>query len=162
MKRLFYVLPVISFLFLSSCATQQETVLSENATVEELYNHAHNYLERTAYQKAAETFDRVEMEHPYSKWATKSKLMSAYSYYKDEKYDDAINALDRFIRLHPGNKDIAYAYYLRGVCFYDQIAPSQKEQSATKDAYDSFTQVITMFPDSEYAKDATKILLWHS
>lgn len=154
MKRLFYVLPVISFLFLSSCATQQETVLSENATVEELYNHAHNYLERTAYQKAAETFDRVEMEHPYSKWATKSKLMSAYSYYKDEKYDDAINALDRFIRLHPGNKDIAYAYYLRGVCFYDQIAPSQKEQSATKDAYDSFTQVITMFPDSEYAKDA--------
>lgn len=154
MKRLFYVLPVISFLFLSSCATQQETVLSENATVEELYNQAHNYLERTAYQKAAETFDRVEMEHPYSKWATKSKLMSAYSYYKDEKYDDAINALDRFIRLHPGNKDIAYAYYLRGVCFYDQIAPSQKEQSATKDAYDSFTQVITMFPDSEYAKDA--------
>lgn len=154
MKRLFYILPVISFLFLSSCATQQETVLSENATVEELYNHAHNYLERTAYQKAAETFDRVEMEHPYSKWATKSKLMSAYSYYKDEKYDDAINALDRFIRLHPGNKDIAYAYYLRGVCFYDQIAPSQKEQSATKDAYDSFTQVITMFPDSEYAKDA--------
>ena len=154
MKKALYILPVLSLLFLSSCATHQETILPENATAEELYNQAHSYLERTAYQKAAETFDKVEVEHPYSKWATKAKLMSAYSYYKDEKYDDAINALDRFIRLHPGNKDIAYAYYLKGVCFYDQIAPSQKEQSSTKDAYDTFTQVITMFPDSEYATDA--------
>ena len=94
------------------------------------------------------------MEHPYSKWVAKSKLMSAYSYYKDEKYDDAIASLDRFIRLHPGNKDIAYAYYLKGICYYDQIAPSEKEQSSTKDAYETFNQVITMFPDSEYAKDA--------
>ena len=94
------------------------------------------------------------MEHPYSKWATKSKLMSAYSYYKDEKYDDAIAALDRYIRLHPGNKDVAYAFYLKGVCYYDQIAPSQKEQSATRDAYETFSQVIAMFPDSEYAADA--------
>ena len=154
MKGIIYSIAVICMLFLSSCATQQEVVLSENASAEELYNQAHNYLEKTSYQKAAETFDKVEVEHPYSKWATKAKLMSAYSYYKDEKYDDAINALDRFIRLHPGNKDIAYAYYLRGVCFYDQIAPSQKEQSATKDAYDTFLQVITMFPNSEYATDA--------
>ena len=71
---------------------------------------------KTSYQKAAETFDKVEMEHPYSKWATKSKMMSAYSYYKDEKYDDAIAALDRYIRLHPGTKDVAYAFYLKGVC----------------------------------------------
>ncbi|MBQ2885529.1 MAG: outer membrane protein assembly factor BamD [Alphaproteobacteria bacterium] len=154
MKKVLHGLFVVSFLLLSACTTSQEVVLPENATAEELYNQAHKYLERTSYQKAAETFDKVEMEHPYSKWATKAKLMSAYSYYKDEKYDDAINALDRFIRLHPGNKDIAYAYYLRGVCFYDQIAPSQKEQSATKDAYDTFSQVITMFPDSEYASDA--------
>jgi outer membrane protein assembly factor BamD len=154
MKSILHCLAVVCLLSLTSCATQHEVVISENASAEELYNQAYNYLERTSYQKAAETFDKVEMEHPYSKWATKSKIMSAYSYYKDEKYDDAINALDRFIRLHPGNKDIAYAYYLKGVCFYDQIAPSQKEQSATKDAYDTFSQVITMFPDSEYATDA--------
>jgi outer membrane protein assembly factor BamD len=94
------------------------------------------------------------MEHPYSKWATKSKLMSAYAYYKGEKYDDAIASLDRFIRLHPGNKDISYAYYLKGVCYYDQISSSQKEQSSTKDAYDTFMQVITLFPSSKYAADA--------
>lgn len=154
MKKLSQILFVINLMFLSSCATTEEKVIDENASAETLYNQAYNYLEKTSYQKAAETFDKVEMEHPYSKWATKSKLMSAYAYYKDEKYDDAIVTLDRYIRLHPGNKDVVYAYYLKGVCYYDQIAPSQKEQSATKDAYDTFSQIITMYPDSEYAKDA--------
>ena len=155
MRKIFFVLPVMFLMFLSACAsTETPEISDEDKTAEMLYNEAYEKKKKTSYQKAAETFDKVEMEHPYSKWATKSKLMSAYSYYKDEKYDDAIIALDRFIRLHPGNKDIAYAFYLKGVCYYDQIAPSQKEQSATKDAYDTFSQVIAMFPDSEYAADA--------
>ena len=142
---------MIALMFVSACASHDD---DEDKSAEELYNEAYDYLEKTSYKKAAETFDKVETEHPYSKWATKSKLMSAYSYYKDEKYDDAIASLDRFIRLHPGNKDIAYAYYLRGVCYYDQIAPSQKEQESSKEAYETFTQLIGMFPDSEYAEDA--------
>lgn len=153
MKKMLYLLPVLALL-LSACASDKETVNDEDKSAEVLYNEAYDYLNKTSYAKAAETFDKVEMEHPYSKWATKSKLMAAYSYYKDEKYDDAIASLDRFIRLHPGNKDIAYAFYLKGVCYYDQIAPSEKEQSATKDAYETFSQVITMFPQSEYATDA--------
>ncbi|MBR2273790.1 MAG: outer membrane protein assembly factor BamD [Alphaproteobacteria bacterium] len=161
MKKYIYILPILAMFLLPSCASHSEDeMLDEDKSAETLYNEAYNYLEKTAYQKAAEGFDKVEMEHPYSKWATKSKLMAAYSYYKDEKYDDAIAALDRYIRLHPGNKDVAYAYYMRGICFYDQIAPSQKEQSATKDAKESFMQVISMFPNSEYAADAkSKIAL---
>lgn len=155
MKRLLIILNCTFLLLLSACASHDENVINdEDKTAEMLYTEAYNHLEKTSYQKAAETFDKVEMEHPYSKWATKSKLMSAYSYYKGEKYDDAIISLDRFIRLHPGNKDIAYAYYLKGVSYYDQISASKKEQSATKDAYDTFMQVITLFPDTEYAKDA--------
>ena len=142
-----------AFFFLSACASKDDS-LDDDKSAETLYNEAYDYLEKTSYQKAAEKFDKVEMEHPYSKWATKSKLMSAYSYYKDEKYDDAIASLDRFIRLHPGNKDIAYAYYLKGICYYDQIAPSQKEQASSKEAYETFMQLIAMFPDSEYAEDA--------
>ncbi len=154
MRKFIYVLPMLALMFLSACASNDDAVNDEDKSAETLYNEGYDYLNKTSYQKAAETFDKVEMEHPYSKWATKSKLMSAYSYYKDEKYDDAIASLDRFIRLHPGNKDIAYAFYLKGVCYYDQIAPSKKEQSATKDAYEAFSQVIAMFPDSEYAADA--------
>ncbi|MBP3687888.1 MAG: outer membrane protein assembly factor BamD [Alphaproteobacteria bacterium] len=155
MKKIIYVLPFLCLMLVSACAGHDDDeIADEDKSAETLYNEAYDYLEKTSYQKAAETFDKVEMEHPYSKWSAKSKLMSAYAYYKDEKYDDAIASLDRFIRLHPGNKDVAYAFYLKGVCYYDQIAPSQKEQSATKDAYDSFMQVITMFPNSEYAADA--------
>jgi len=154
MNKFLYTLAVCIALSLSACSSTEDVVNDEDKSAETLYNEAYDLLEKTSYQKAAETFDKVEMEHPYSKWATKSKLMSAYSYYKDEKYDDAIASLDRFIRLHPGNKDIAYAYYLRGICYYDQIAPSKKEQSATRDAYETFSQIITMFPESEYAADA--------
>lgn len=154
MKKGFYIFAIVGLMFLTACAGNEEGINDEDKSAETLYNEAYDYLEKTSYQKAAETFDKVELEHPYSKWATKSKLMSAYAYYKDEKYDDAIASLDRFIRLHPGNKDIAYAYYLKGVCYYDQIAPSQKEQSATKDSYETFSQLITMFPNSQYAADA--------
>lgn len=155
MKKLFAILQCTFLLFLSACASTNENKINdEDKTAEMLYNEGYAYLEKTSYQRAAETFDKIELEHPYSKWATKSKLMSAYSYYKGEKYDDAIMTLDRFIRLHPGNKDISYAYYLKGVCFYNQIVSSEKEQSATKDAYETFMQVITLFPNSDYAKDA--------
>lgn len=153
MKKFVYFLAIFSFSLLTACAGHDDSS-DDDKSAETLYNEAYEYLEKTSYQKAAEKFDKVEMEHPYSKWSTKSKLMAAYAYYKDEKYDDAIASLDRFIRLHPGNKDIAYAYYLKGICYYDQIVPSEKEQSSSKDAKNTFMQVITMFPDSEYAEDA--------
>lgn len=154
MKKFFSLLSLTCIMMLSACASNENIINDEDKTAEQLYTEGYNYLEKTSYQKAAETFDKVEMEHPYSKWATKSKLMSAYSYYKAENYDDAIVALDRFIRLHPGNKDVSYAYYLKGLSYYNQISSSEKEQSATKDAYDTFSQVITLFPTSEYAEDA--------
>ena len=81
--------------------------------------------------------------------------MSAYAYYKGEKYDDAILSLDRFIRYHPGNKDIDYAYYLKGMCYYDQIVGSEKNQDNTAKAEEAFNQVMVRFPQSKYAKDAS-------
>lgn len=153
MKKYIFIVPIFAMMFLSSCANKDE-MLDEDKSAEMLYNEGYDYLEKTSYLKAAEKFDKVEMEHPYSKWATKSKLMSAYAYFKDEKYDDAIASLDRFIRLHPGNKDIAYAYYLKGICYYDQISPSKKEQSFTQEAYETFSQILAMYPDTPYAADA--------
>ena len=64
--------------------------------------------------------------------------MGAYAYYKDQKYDDAIMALDRFIKYHPGNKDIAYAYYMKGLCYYEQIVGIEKDQETTREAQDAF------------------------
>lgn len=153
MKKLFGLFAVLFGLSLiSACASTPE--VNENASAEELYTQAHKLLEKTSYAKAAETFEKVELEHPYSKWATKAKLMGAYAYYKDQKYDDAILSLDRFIKYHPGNQDTPYAYYLKALCYYEQIVTVDKDQSNTAKAKEAFEQVINRFPDSEYAQDA--------
>ena len=141
---------VCCFGLLNACASEQK----EPESAEELYNKAYNQLEDTAYAKSAKTFEQVELEYPYSKWAVKAKLMSAYSYYKDKSYDDAIISLDRFIKFHPGNKDIAYAYYLKALCYYDQITGVEKDQSNTANALDALNNVILRFPNTDYAKDA--------
>lgn len=137
---------------ISACSSTPEN--DDNKSAEELYAKGYKLLNKDMYQKSAETFEKVELEHPYSKWATKAKLMGAYAYYKDRKYDDAIISLDRFIKFHPGNKDIAYAYYLKALCYYDQIVTVEKDQGNTEEAYKALQQVIFRFSDTDYAQDA--------
>lgn len=152
MKKIFALF--CGLLFLNACASGDDSEQVQNFTAEELYRQGYNYLQDTSYAQAAESFEKVELEHPYSRWAVKAKLMGAYAYYRDEKYDDAIMSLDRFIKFHPGNKDIAYAYYLKALCYYDQINPADKDQSVTENAYQALRQVVIMFPQTEYAEDA--------
>jgi len=153
MKKYLLFCLFVSLGIVTGCSSSPELALKE-PTAEELYTQAHKYLDKKEYKKAAETFEKVELEHPYSKWATKAKLMGAYAYYKDDMYDDAIISLDRFIKFHPGNKDIAYAYYLKALCYYDQIATVEKDQGNTEEAYKALQQVIFRFPDTDYAQDA--------
>ena len=84
------------------------------------------------YAKAAKQFDEVERLHPYSTWATRATLMVAFAHYQRNAYQDSINASDRFIQLHPGNKDVAYAYYLKGLSYYEQIGDTERDQSNTQ------------------------------
>ena len=150
MKKIYGVLAV--FLLAGCAAEKVQTALP----VENLYNNAFDDLQKTKYKKAAEEFEQVEIEHPYSQWAVKAKLMGAYAYYKNEDYDDAVLALDRFIKYHPGNKDVEYAYYLKGMCYYSQISSADKDQADTEKAEEAFNRLITLFPNSEYAADARK------
>ena len=149
MKNKFGFLCVL--LLLTACASNDNMA---DAPAEDLYNQAFEDLQATRYKKAAEGFERVETEHPYSKWAVKSKLMEAYAYYKDEKYDDAILVLDRFLKYHPGNQYADYAYYMKGICYYDQIAAADKDQGNTTNAEAVFRRLIALYPDSKYAEDA--------
>lgn len=150
MKKIYGLLAV---LLISGCAAEK---VQTDLPVENLYNNAFDDLQKTKYKKAAEEFEQVEIEHPYSQWAVKAKLMGAYAYYKNEDYDDAVLALDRFIKYHPGNKDAAYAYYLKGMCYYDQISSADKDQADTEKAEEAFNRLIMLYPDSEYAADARK------
>lgn len=119
-----------------------------------LYAAGIDSLRRERYQEATEFFDGVEREHPYSTWATSARLMSAYSDYMRNRYTEAIGALDRFIQLHPAHRDIAYAYYLRALCYYEQIVDAQRDQRGTGIALAQLQEVVNRFPDTAYARDA--------
>jgi len=122
--------------------------------VEELYGRGVDALNTGKYTTAGRQFDLVEQTYPYASLATNALLMQGYSAYLENKYTLAIGALDRFIQLHPSNRDIAYAYYLRGLCFYEQIADIKRDQKGTSEAMGALQEVINRFPDSSYARDA--------
>jgi outer membrane protein assembly factor BamD len=140
-------------LLLAACAGDDEEPYVERP-VGDIYNEAMDHLEAGRYIAASTSFDEVERQHPYSKWATKAQIMSAYAHYERAEYDDAILALNRFIEVHPGNKDVAYAYYLKGLCYYEQISDVARDQRMTEGALATFKELIGRFPKSEYARDA--------
>lgn len=134
--------------------TQIGTDLFLDRAAPELYTEAMNKLLDGDLRSANDAFNEVERQHPYSVWATKAKLMVAYTFYLRNKYDEAINALDRFIQLHPGNPDAPYAYYLKALSYYERISNVRRDQAMTLQAIEAFDVLVRRFPDSKYARDA--------
>jgi outer membrane protein assembly factor BamD len=140
-------------LVLAACGGSKNDVYVEKP-VDDLYNKAMDALVEENYTTAANQFDQVESQHPYSVWATKAQLMQIYAQYEAGGYNDAVIAADRFIQLHPGNRDVAYAYYLKAICYYMQIVDVGRDQKLTELALKALDDVVRRFPDSKYARDA--------
>jgi outer membrane protein assembly factor BamD len=139
---------------LGGCADKTEDVLIPDKPVEELYNNAMDALMDEDYDKAANLFDEVDRQHPYSVWATKGQLMSAFTHYREGKYVEAVVTLDHFIELHPAHENIDYAYYLKALCFYERITDVSRDQETTGKARTALEEVVSRFPNSQYAADA--------
>ena len=122
--------------------------------VETLYAEAQRRLDSGNTQVAAALFDEVERQHPYSPWARRAQLMSAFSYYIARDYNKSIQNAQRFLSIHPGNKDAPYAYYLIALCYYEQISDVNRDQSITEQAQTALREVNRRFPQTEYAADA--------
>jgi outer membrane protein assembly factor BamD len=112
--------------------------------------------EKKDFKESAKKFEEVDRQHPYSEWARKSLIMSAYAYYSAGAYDECINAAKRYITLHPGSSDAAYAQYLIGASYFDQIPDVTRDQTRTERAIASLEEVTRKFPNSEYADSARK------
>jgi outer membrane protein assembly factor BamD len=138
----------------STSLGQRPAGAAQDTSAEGLYASGMAALEQQEYARAGELFDTVEREHPYSTFATNAKLMSAYSDYMRNRYTEALGALDRFIQLHPAHRDIAYAYYLRALSFYEQINDTQRDQRTTELAMAALQDVANRFPNTPYARDA--------
>ena len=147
------VMAVCLTALVAACTSNEEEPYVERP-VAEIYNEGVNALEGGEYNQAADRFDEVERQHPYSPWAVRAQLMAAYAYYLSNEYEDAVAALDRFIQLHPAHSDVAYAYYLRGLSHYEQISDVARDQQKTEDARRAFEELISRYPDSPYSRDA--------
>lgn len=154
LTALLRLLPVLCLsVFLAACASDKDKEMPDRP-VEELYNEATDFMEKKDYREAARGFEEVERQHPYSQWATRAQLMTGYALYQAMDYDGAITALDQFIRIHPGNDSIAYAYYLRALCDYERLADVRRDQSYAQSALKQLQAIISRFPTTTYAKDA--------
>ncbi|WP_416235227.1 outer membrane protein assembly factor BamD [Nitrospirillum sp. BR 11163] len=148
------LLAPLALLAVAACSSEEKEAPYIERPVEQIYSEAGNAIDRGEYQKAALLFGAVEQQHPYSTWAMRAELMAAYAYYQANKYDEAVGSLDRFISLHPGNPNVAYAYYLKGLCYYEQISDVRRDQTPTVQSLKALEEVIRRFPSSPYARDA--------
>ncbi len=143
-------------LALSACASNKakkdQSYVARD--VETLYLVARDNLDRRQYKAAAQTFDEVERQHPYSVWARRAQLMSAFSYYVAGDYSESIGSSQRFLSLHPGSREAPYAYYMIAVSYYEQISGVQRDQKITQQALDALGELIRRYPNTDYAADA--------
>jgi outer membrane protein assembly factor BamD len=145
---------LVAVLLLAGCSSTKDKTVAPEKPADVLYNEAGQALKKGEYRTASNLFDEVERQHPYSEMATQAKLMAAYASYQAEDYTSALLSLDKFIELHPGHPDVAYAYYLRAVSYYEQITDVGRDQDMTRKAMDALDEVIRRFPDTTYARDA--------
>jgi outer membrane protein assembly factor BamD len=124
---------------------------------DKLYNEALFYLNNKKDPKeAAKKFEEVDRQHPYSEWARKSLIMSAFAYYNSRQYEECVTAAKRYVALHPGSPDAAYAEYLIGSSYFDQIPDVTRDQARTEKAMAALEEVVRKYPDTEYANSAKK------
>ncbi|MGZ2412122.1 outer membrane protein assembly factor BamD [Sphingomonas sp. F9_3S_D5_B_2] len=122
--------------------------------VNTLYAAAKRTMDQGDYQTAAKIFDEVERQHPYSVWARRAQIMSAFNYYLAKKYPESISSAQRFLTIHPGNKEAPYAHYLVAMSYYQQIEDVSRDQAISQQAQQAFDELIRRYPESRYASDA--------
>lgn len=145
-------------LALSACGARSTKPLTSARyvarDVETLYANARVLLGQKRYDEAAAVFDEVERQHPYSVWARRAQLMSAFSHWAAHDYSQAILSAQRFLALHPGYKDAPYAYYIIAISYYEQISDVERDSKATLQAKDALTELVRRYPNTDYAADA--------
>jgi len=155
-RAAFLVAAILPLVLVAGCAKNRNRADTQYVArdVSTLYMAGKQRLDRGQFREAAILFDEVERQHPYSPWARRAQLMSAFSYYAARDYTKSIQSAQRFLSIHPGNRDAPYAYYLIALCYYEQISDVTRDQKITVQAQSSLSELIRRYPDSRYAADA--------
>lgn len=144
-------------LVLTACqnSNRREELAYVERPVEQLYSRATEELDKRDYNEAILLFNEVERQHPYSEWARRSSLMSAFASYESRRYDDAISTAQRYLSLNPAGQGASYAYYLIAASYFDQIMDVGRDQKTTELAKAALNDVVRRYPGTDYSRDAT-------
>ncbi len=143
---------------LTACGGGEEIVVER--PLEDIYQEAYTEFNKKHYEEAAELFQTAEAQYPSSPWSADALVMMAYSRYMDKDFAGSILAIDRYMRFHPGHRDVPYMMYLRGMCYYRQVSDVRRDPGMSAFALQQFQQLVDRFPHSEYAENAkNKILI---
>ncbi len=150
------VLAGVCAVALAACAghPNKPEIATQQRPVDLIYNTGSAKLDQRDWSDAVQYFHEVERQYPYSEWSRRAILMTAYAHYEANSYDDARDDADRFISLYPGNASAAYAYYLKAICYFEQIIDVGRDQAATEQAQAALREVVRRYPTTEYATDA--------
>lgn len=157
MRNILVLLSILIFsVTFSGCSHKSDDIAKDDSKqpIEVLYEKAMEKLEKKDYRDAIERFETLDREYPFSKWAKKSLIMEAYAHYMLGNYDDTIVLSDRFVKQYPTHDDVAYAYYLKAMSYYDQISDVKRDQKMTALAQEALQELITRFPYSNYSREA--------
>ena len=160
-----YVLTLIIGLALCACSGNDELPeIGADAGEQQIYDEAQGYLRSENYDLAVRSFQQLEARYPFGKYAEQAQLELIYAHYNAYEHEAAVEAADRFIRLHPGDPNVDYAYYMKGLAAYTanedifaRFVPTdntKRDTSQAREAFAEFAQLLARFPDSPYAADA--------
>lgn len=152
MKKLFML--VLCGSVLCGCAGTKDDDITIQKPLADIYKTAYDEFDEENYDIAAAEFQKAESQYPASPWAADALVMSAYSHYMDDNFSEAILSIDRYMRFHPGHRDVAYMMYLRGMCYYRQVSDVRREPGMSAYALAEFQNLVKRFPRSPYAKNA--------
>lgn len=171
MNKLRALISLIIIFSLTGCGLfETESDKTKNWSEQKFYSEASEALKDGDYDQATKYYEALEARYPFGRYAMQAQLDIAYANYKSGESELAIEAADRFIKLHPQDPHVDYAYYLKGLANYNRkfgfldrylpTDPSQRDPGSVKDAFQNFSELVTRFPNSLYAADATQRMLY--
>jgi outer membrane protein assembly factor BamD len=157
--KFFLTLILVSTLILSCSIKKEKVTILQNQDLEsqmiELYEDAYEEFLKGDTVYAAKKFNEAELIFPQSEWAPIAALMTAYVYYADDYYPDAIYELERYLKVYPNHKDKDYAHFLLGMCYYENIVDEKRDLAPLLKSKEEFSKVINDYPETEFATDAS-------
>ena len=166
--RLLGLIFLALLLVTSGCRKDRE--FDDNRTASELYATAKQSLDNRSWARAIGAYKILQTRYPFGRYTEQSMLDLSYAYYKGREPQNALSTLNRFIRTYPTHPNVDYAFYLKGLVNYEEnlgflerLMPSRvrdRDQSAARDAFNDFSELIRRFPDSRYVADSRQRMVY--